>query len=61
MLELVINHEGRITAKQGLDNEWWLDDELDPEMKKDLAEMHYLTMEMIWHDALNWANEKLLP
>ena len=61
MFELIVNHEGRISAKQGFDNEWWVDEDLGSETKKDLAEMHYLTMAIIWHDALNWVNEKLLP
>ena len=61
MLELTINHQGRIVAKQGLDDEWWIGEKLDSEIKKGLAELHYQTMAVIWHDALNWANEKLLP
>lgn len=29
--------------------------------KKNLAELHFLTLNKIWKDALDWVNEKILP
>ncbi len=55
LLQFLINQHGMIQASEKLEGEWWADD------TKDLQELHYRALDLIWMDALDWTNENLLP
>jgi hypothetical protein len=44
-----------IQSSGKLEGEWWIKD------KPDLDELHYRTLDLIWKEALDWANEIVLP
>ncbi len=44
-----------IKSSGKLKGEWWIED------KSDLLELHYRALDLIWKDALDWANEIILP
>ncbi len=53
---------GKISNKGKLDDVWWLTHEGDDsDVTKAVKEMHYRTLDLVWHDALNWVSEPLLP
>lgn len=69
LLKLSIDDHGKITESDKIDDEWWIgksegecaDWVADAETKKSLQEMHCRVLRVIWRDALNWVNERLLP
>ena len=46
-----VTQHGMIQSSGKLEGEWWIKD------KPDLDELHYRTLDLIWKEALDWANE----
>ncbi len=55
LISFEINQHGMIQSSGKLEGEWWIKD------KSDLLELHYRALDLIWKDALDWANEIILP
>ncbi len=55
LISFEINQHGMIQSSGKLEGEWWIKD------KSDLVELHYRALDLIWKDALDWANEIILP
>jgi hypothetical protein len=55
LISFEINPHGMIQSSGKLEGEWWIKD------KPDLDELHYRALDLIWKDALDWANEIILP
>ena len=55
LIHFTINQHGMIQSSGELDGEWWIED------KSDLLELHYRALDLIWKQALDWSNEKILP
>lgn len=62
-----IDRHGRIQSNNNIEGEWLFSvnnkgvEDDKTKNKKDLSEIHYLTLVHIWKDALSWVNEKILP
>ena len=52
---------GMIQSIDKIEDQWWIEDKTDPEDRSDLIELHYRAMDLIWKQALDWANEIILP
>ncbi len=50
-----VTDHGMIKSSGKLEGEWWIED------KSDLLELHYRALDLIWKEALDWANEIVLP
>ncbi len=67
LAQFSIDRYGRMQSKNNIEGEWWVGvnekdlENGEPINKKDLYEMHYLTLVHIWKDALSWVNENILP
>ena len=73
LISFEINQHGMIQSSGKLKGEWWIkgNDSGSPTMepqltgeikdKPDLDELHYRTLDLIWKEALDWANEIILP
>lgn len=69
LIQFLIDEYGVITPEgESEKNGWWIysykeiNKESDKKIdKKSLAEFHFLTLNKIWNDALEWVNEKILP
>ena len=55
LISFEVTQHGMIQSSGKLEDEWWIKD------KSDLLEMHYRTLDLIWKDALDWANEIIVP
>ncbi len=55
LISFDVTQHGMISSSGKLEGEWWIKDQ------SDLDELHYRTLDLIWKDALNWANEIVLP
>jgi hypothetical protein len=55
LIQLSVNRQGIIYSSGELEGKWWIKDD------EDLLELHYLALDLIWKEALEWANEMLLP
>jgi hypothetical protein len=56
LIHFLVNRNGIIKCKDKLEDEMWT-----TENNKDLLDLHYRTLDLIWKDALDWTNEELLP
>ena len=50
-----VTQHGMIQSSGELEGEWWIED------KSNLLELHYRALDLIWREALDWANEIVLP
>jgi hypothetical protein len=55
LLYFTVNQHGMIQSSGEFEEDWWAED------KSNLLDLHYRTMDLIWKDALHWANEILMP
>ena len=55
LISFKVTQHGMIQSSGKLEGEWWIKDELD------LDELHYRTLDLIWKEALDWANEIIVP
>ncbi len=55
LISFDVTQHGMIQSSGKLEGEWWIKDELD------LDELHYRTLDLIWKEALDWANEIIVP
>jgi len=55
LISFKVTQHGMIQSSGKLEGEWWIED------KSDLLELHYRTLDLIWKEALDWANEIILP
>jgi len=56
LIQFSVNRNGIIKCKDKLEDEMWTTEKIE-----DLLDLHYRTLDLIWKDALDWANEELLP
>lgn len=67
LAQFSIDPYGRIQSKNNIEGEWWFTENVEDvkkiydDNKKDLKEIHSLTLVHIWKDALSWVNENILP
>ena len=54
LIEFMVGDDGLIKSSGILEGEWIIE-------KEELTELHYRTLVIIWKDALDWSNEKLIP
>lgn len=54
LIEFVVGDDGFIRASGKLEDEWIINED-------ELTELHLRTMVIIWKDALDWSNEKIIP
>jgi len=57
LISFEVTQHGMIQSSGKLEGEWWIEDE----SKSDLVELHYRTLDLIWKEALAWANEIIVP
>lgn len=55
LIHFSVTQHGMIQSSGELEGEWWIGD------KSNLLELHYRTLDLIWREALDWANEIVLP
>ena len=55
LISFEVTQHGMIQSSGKLEGEWWIKD------KPDLDELHYRTLDLIWKEALDWANEIIVP
>ena len=55
IIHFSVTQHGMIQSSAELEGEWWIGD------KSNLLELHYRTLDLIWREALDWANEIVLP
>ena len=55
LISFEVTQHGMIQSSGKLKGEWWIKD------IPDLDELHYRTLDLIWKEALDWANEIILP
>jgi len=55
LIQFSVNRNGIIKSIDKLEDAMWTTE------KKDLLNLHYRTLDFIWKDALDWANEIVLP
>ncbi len=55
LISFEVTPHGMIQSSGKLEGEWWI------ENISDLDELHYRTLDLIWNEALDWANEIILP
>ncbi len=55
LISFEVTQHGMIQSSGKLEGEWWIKN--DP----DLDELHYRTLDLIWKEALDWANEIIVP
>ncbi len=55
LINFSVTQQGMIQSSAELEGEWWIGD------KSNLLELHYRAMDLIWKQALDWANEIVLP
>ncbi len=55
LISFDVTQHGMLQSSGKLEGEWWIED------KSDLLELHYRALDLIWKEALDWANEILLP
>ena len=60
LLSFSVDDLGKISSEGKLEDEWWLTGN-GKDVHAAVEEMHYRALNLIWHDALNWVNEPLLP
>lgn len=51
LISFEVTQHGMIQSSGKLEGEWWIED------IQDLDELHYRTLDLIWKEALGWANE----
>lgn len=56
LIQFLVNRNGIIKSKDKLEDEMWTTENIE-----DLLELHYRTLDLIWKDALDWANEIIVP
>ncbi len=61
LIQFSVTQHGMIQSSDKLEGQWWIEDQTDPEDRTDLIELHYRTLDLIWREALDWANEIVLP
>jgi len=57
LISFEVTKHGMIKSSGKLEGEWWIEDK----SKSDLVELHYRALDLIWKEALDWANEIILP
>ena len=55
LISFEVTKHGMIKSSGKLEGEWWIED------IPDLVELHYRALDVIWKEALDWANEIILP
>ena len=55
LIHFSVTQHGMIQSSAELEGEWWIGD------KSNLLELHYRALDLIWKQALDWANEIVLP
>ncbi len=55
LISFEVTPHGMIKSSGKLEGEWWIND------KPDLDELHYRTLDINWKEALDWANEIIVP
>jgi hypothetical protein len=55
LISFEVSQHGMIQSSGKLEGEWWIKD------IPDLVELHYRALDLIWKEALDWANEIILP
>ena len=55
LISFEVTKHGMIQSSGKLEGEWWIKD------IPDLDELHYRTLDLIWEEALGWANEIIVP
>ena len=55
LIHFSVTRHGMIQSSGELEGEWWIED------KSNLLELHYRVLDLIWKQALDWANEIILP
>lgn len=55
LIQFTVNRQGIIHSSEALEGEWWIEDD------EDLLDLHYRALDLIWKQALDWANELVLP
>ncbi len=55
LIHFSVTQHGMIQSSAELEGEWWIGDQ------SNLLELHYRTLDLIWREALDWANEIVLP
>lgn len=55
LISFEVTQHGMLQSSGKLEGEWWIED------RSDLLELHYRVIDLIWKDALDWANEIILP
>lgn len=55
LIHFSVTQHGMIQSSGELEGEWWIEDD------ENLLELHYRALDLIWREALDWANEIVLP
>lgn len=55
LIQFSVNRHGMIQSSGKLEGELWTTNE------EDLLDLHYRAIDLIWKDALEWANEIMMP
>ena len=61
LISFEVTQHGMIQSSGKLEGQWWIEDQTDPEGRTDLLELHYRAIDLIWKEALDWANEIIVP
>ena len=60
LIQFTVDRHGIIKSSTELDDEWRIKDSTVSSKKK-VSESHFLALDHIWKDALNWTNENIVP
>ena len=55
LISFEVTQHGMIQSSGKLEGEWWI------KTTPDIDELHYRTLDLIWKEALGWANEIIVP
>lgn len=64
LIDLLVNRSGMIKSRGNLEGEWCIGNDSEATDDNDLSkivELHFRALNHIWKDALDWANEIILP
>lgn len=61
LIQFTVDRQGIIRSTDELDDQWRIKDVKDADKNDRLRELHYRALDHIWRDALDWANENVLP
>jgi len=59
LIDFTVKKSGMVKSDEGINGEWWIGDEVNDDNKID--ELHFRALDHIWKEALDWANEIVLP